>query len=727
MLKRFLKMVPVLLTVVLLAVMLLSGAAQASDCAHEWSEWSGRDGMHRRECKSCGSVESGECDYYSIILRPTCTEGGHTEKTCKLCGDSVIADKTPAGGHKWDDGVQTLAPTCVEEGEMLFTCLMCAEQKTQAVAATGEHNVVTDPAVEPTCAAQGKTEGAHCGFCGEVFIAQKPIEKLSHEWDYENTVLDPAPTCQPGVEKAYCKNCDAVGQRTLPAVQEHKRRVVSIEVPATCTEDGKTQHVICSVCETVLYQSEVLPATGHDWQVTVHTEQTCLTDGLCDRYCKYCGASDIGLVMPAKGHTFVNIPAKAATCTQKGYTASRYCSVCDYVQVESVETDALGHNYEMTSTRNPTCTADGKKVFDCTRCTASYSEKIDKLGHDLYEATRTEPTCTSMGLILQKCKRCSHTLSQSIKALGHDEVFAVLDPTCTEGGFTTVTCTRCDYTGQINPTEPTGHDGEVYETVAATCTTGGYEKHRCTVCGFEFEANHVPEKGHTYAPGLVVAPTCTEDGYTVFNCLYCSESKQQNPIAASGHKLTAAESNHNGTHTGLCTVCNESVAQACSGGVVSCMQQAVCEVCNTVYKEAVGVHEYTKYTILDDAYHRLDCANCPTTGEENEKHSFARGEFVPEISAFVYSCRSCLHKVWGRPIGDADGNGIVGDASDARFALRVSVGLETPTEAAVAAADVDRDGAVTANDARAILRVSAGLDEKKWSVLFVTENGSLPN
>lgn len=721
------KLIPVLLTVVLSAVLFLYGGAQASDCTHEWSNWSGRDGQHRRECLLCGSVVTGECEYYSIILRPTCTEGGHTEKTCTLCGDAFVTDATPASGHTWDDGTLTLAPTCVADGQLLFTCLFCAEQKNDSVQATGEHSVVNDPAVPATCKQEGKTEGAHCDVCGEVFIAQKLIAKTAHEWDTENTVLDPAPTCLPGLEKAYCKNCDAVGQRTLPAVQEHKRSIVHIEEPASCTQNGKTQHVICSVCETVLYQSVTIPAKGHDWVVHMHAEPTCLTDGLCDRYCRTCGASDVGMLLPASGHSYTTVPAKAATCTQKGYTASRYCSVCEYVQVESVPTEALGHNYELTSTRNPTCTSDGRKVFDCTRCTASYSEKINKMGHDLYIASTTDPTCTAMGLILQKCTRCSHTLSQSIKALGHEEVYTVLPPTCTEGGYTSVGCTRCDYTGQINPTEPAGHSAEVYETVAATCTQGGYEKHRCSVCGFEFEANHVSARGHIFAPGLVVAPTCTEEGYTVFNCLYCTESKTEAPVAALGHNLHEAESNNNATHSGYCNVCNQTVTQACAGGIVSCMQDAVCELCNTVYKEAVGVHEFTKYTILDDSYHRLDCANCPEQGKTSEKHSFARGEFVSDICAYVYSCRSCLHTVWGRPIGDADGNGIVGDASDARAALRYSAGLDTPTDAASAAADVDRDGAVTASDARMILRVSAGLEDKNWSVLFVTENGSLPN
>lgn len=726
-LKRFLKILPICLTVVLLGICFLFGGVRASDCTHEWSGWSGRDGQHRRECLLCGSVVTGECEYYSIVLRPTCTETGHTEKTCTICNDHFVTDETPATGHTWNEGSEILAPTCVAEGTMQFDCLYCNEQKTESIAATGEHSVVNDEAVAPTCKDTGLTEGAHCDVCGEVFIEQKTVDKLSHSWDLENTTVVKEPTCQPGLEQTQCINCSAVGQRTLSAVDEHKRFVQTIAKNVTCTTDGNTQHVICSVCETVLNQGEVIPALGHEWSVTVHTEATCTTDGSCDRYCVRCGESDIGMVIPASGHAFVTVSAKAPTCTQGGTTASRSCENCSLVLVESVGIEALGHDYELTSTRNATCTSDGGKLFDCTRCTSSYSEKINRLGHDLYIASTTDATCTTMGLILQKCSRCSHTLSQSIKPLGHEEVYTVQTPTCTEGGYTTVTCTRCEYAGQVNPTEPAGHSGEAFEVIAATCTAEGYEMHRCTACGFEYEANRQSAKGHLFGPGLVIAPTCTQDGMTKFTCLHCPEVKTEDVVPATGHSLQEAVSDGDATHSGFCSVCVQTVSQACFGGTLSCLEHAVCALCGGTYGDPAGEHSFTKITVVNDSYHRVDCANCDTVGEETEKHSFSRGEFSASACGFVYTCRTCSHTVWGRPIGDADGNGIVGDTADARTALRYSVNLDTPTDASAAAADVDRDGVVTTTDARLILRVSVGLDEKNWSVLFVTENGSLPN
>ncbi len=60
-------------------------------------------------------------------------------------------------------------------------------------------------------------------------------------------------------------------------------------------------------------------------------------------------------------------------------------------------------------------------------------------------------------------------------------------------------------------------------------------------------------------------------------------------------------------------------------------------------------------------------------------------------------------------IGDVNGDGKI-SASDARLALRASVGLEKLTDTQFKSADVNNDNKVTASDARTILRVSVGLE-----------------
>ena len=58
--------------------------------------------------------------------------------------------------------------------------------------------------------------------------------------------------------------------------------------------------------------------------------------------------------------------------------------------------------------------------------------------------------------------------------------------------------------------------------------------------------------------------------------------------------------------------------------------------------------------------------------------------------------------------GDVNCDGTV-TASDARSALRISAGLDTPADDIRALADFDSNGKVTAADARTILRIAAGL------------------
>ncbi len=71
---------------------------------------------------------------------------------------------------------------------------------------------------------------------------------------------------------------------------------------------------------------------------------------------------------------------------------------------------------------------------------------------------------------------------------------------------------------------------------------------------------------------------------------------------------------------------------------------------------------------------------------------------------------SCAAFVCAAEKGDIDRDGEI-SASDARIALRISVGLDTPDEEQQVLADYDEDGTISASDARAILRVSVGLTD----------------
>lgn len=87
-----------------------------------------------------------------------------------------------------------------------------------------------------------------------------------------------------------------------------------------------------------------------------------------------------------------------------------------------------------------------------------------------------------------------------------------------------------------------------------------------------------------------------------------------------------------------------------------------------------------------------------------EEFSVFNSEFTPES----FFCEILGVKSSASNFGDIDCTGDV-TASDARTALRISVGLENKNDYPYLRGDMDYNGRITASDAREILRVSVGL------------------
>ena len=96
------------------------------------------------------------------------------------------------------------------------------------------------------------------------------------------------------------------------------------------------------------------------------------------------------------------------------------------------------HDWHDTVT-SPTCTKDGEKVWECSRCGMKETEKIPALGHDWGAWTVTTPaTCTNEGVETRICNRDpSHVETRTIPTTGHNWV---------DNGNGTHTCTNCGAT-----------------------------------------------------------------------------------------------------------------------------------------------------------------------------------------------------------------------------------------------------------------------------------------
>ena len=277
------------------------------------------------------------------------------ERNDAAAGDSkTIELENEIGEHVWDEGTITTAPTCTATGIKTYTCTNCGATKTEEV------------------------------------------EALGHDWD-EGTVTT-APTCtEKGVKTYACSRCDATKTEEIDATGH-----TPVELPAkaaTCTETGLTAGSKCDVCGEILVAQEPTEALGHDWdEGTVTTAPTCTEKGVKTYTCSRCDATKTEEI-DALGHTPVELPAKAATCTETGLTAGSKCDVCGEILVAQEPTEALGHDWdEGTTTTAPTCTATGVKTYTCSRCDETKTEVIPALGHQFQTLPDGTTVCLRCGL-----------------------------------------------------------------------------------------------------------------------------------------------------------------------------------------------------------------------------------------------------------------------------------------------------------------------------------------
>lgn len=194
-------------------------------------------------------------------------------------------------------------------------------------------------------------------------------------------------------------------------------------------------------------------------------------------------------------HTPKTVNAKAATCTEDGYTGDTVCSVCGYEISQGEAVPATGHSFtSYVSNGDAACTADGTETASCDNGCGAEDTRVEEgsaLGHDWgvpawawsedgtkFVATFTcardaahtreltaepaasvkvEPTCTEAGVRVYSATveldgvAYTATSEQAIPVLGHD--------------FADGVCTRCgekdpDYAAPAEPDEPQGSESE---------------------------------------------------------------------------------------------------------------------------------------------------------------------------------------------------------------------------------------------------------------------------
>ena len=164
----------------------------------------------------------------------------------------------------------------------------------------------------------------------------------------------------------YSSYKDASGKVTLGYVDLNGVTAGSTVATLTFTVKDPTalDKINVTVTETqrndqTVNNAETLTADLHTETETVNAKAaTCTEDGYTgDVVCKACGkVITKGEVIPALGHKIELVGAKAATCTEDGYTGDEVCTICGEIVKKGEVIPATGHQYK-----------DGK----CTVCGAA--------------------------------------------------------------------------------------------------------------------------------------------------------------------------------------------------------------------------------------------------------------------------------------------------------------------------------------------------------------------
>ena len=295
---------------------------------HDWGAWQskGDNKTHTRSCQreGCTAVDTANC-------------GGDGTATCVTAGTCTDCDGQYYGGHNF------------------------------AKYRDSDANNHWYPCLNENCK------------------ARKDVD--DHWFAQGNMYLKSAATCiSNAVYYTNCASCYYKGTDTYvyqggqldPNNHDGGTEVKNIKA-ATCTEKGYTGDTYCKGCGEKLSDGTDIPATGHDWAAaTCTTPKTCkvckVTEGdvaghtggtancHAKAVCEVCKEAygDLALDNHDGGTEVKN--AKAATCTEKGYTGDTHCKGCDVKLSDGTDTPALDHNWGKW-----TSNGDGTHTRVCSR------------------------------------------------------------------------------------------------------------------------------------------------------------------------------------------------------------------------------------------------------------------------------------------------------------------------------------------------------------------------
>lgn len=414
-----------------------SSILRASSCAHSLlREWT---------CADCGKVYT--VDYEHVAPHTMPADFGEDGYVYKISADGKLVER-PASAEKWvdKDGKEVAKGTkdakLVLAQNAAYFCKVCGEfVDGGTVKAFGGHTVttaVTEKGFAPTCETTGLKDNYYkCDVCDAYILkdgTSAVIKATGH--DYVKVAGKKATCTEDGVKEHYtCANegCNKV-----------------------FTYDAKTE-------KYVEYTGElVIAATGHKAVLWDASENDCTKTAYKYNYCSACKAEWVEGYAAPKGHTMADVKVVNPTCTTDGVSAHKKCKNCDYTEGKTI-IPATGHK-----DADGTFTACNQKGRICTaeKCPDYYDAKTKtyikvadrKAFKDNNHAPETKvapATCTAAGYTMTVCTKCNEVLKvENLKAaLGHKMVLdkVLVEATEVAEGKALYVCAHadCDYTEEV--------------------------------------------------------------------------------------------------------------------------------------------------------------------------------------------------------------------------------------------------------------------------------------
>ena len=307
-----------------------------------------------KHCSVCGEILSvqevilalGHSESETVMeneVDVTCTTGGRCDFVvyCTTCGvelsrETVTVD---AAGHSAGETVveNYVAPDCVNAGgyDNVKYCTVCGaecDRETVTLSALGHSagETVVENNVDPDCVNTGSYDNVtYCTVCGaecsRKTVVVKALGHTAGETTIENRVEPDCINRGSYDNVTYCAVCgkDVMRYKTWINPLGHTS-VEDAAVSPTCTETGLTAGRHCSVCEKILVEQTVVPATGHTYTTSKYDEEH--HKRTCD-----CGAEKY------EEHTWVNGKI-IASATHTAYGSKQYtCKVCRDTKTEQID------------------------------------------------------------------------------------------------------------------------------------------------------------------------------------------------------------------------------------------------------------------------------------------------------------------------------------------------------------------------------------------------------